>query len=208
MIGTKTQDMNAIGIYVLTSPSGRQYVGKTEFSFRSRIEKYRNCNCKTQKKLYNAIKKYGWENFTYELYEIPNDPELISMMEIEMIELLDTYNNGYNLTIGGEGMSGYKHTDESKAKISAASLGRKHSDEAKSKMSAAKTGRKHTDETKAKRSKPVQQICKDTGTVIKTWPSAMEAGRNGFNFGNICACCRGVRPQYKGHIWRYVNNNQ
>jgi len=62
-----------------------------------------------------------------------------------------------NLVIGGgKGSKGMKVSDETKAKIGAAQLGRKRSAETKAKMSAAikgKTlGRKHTDEAKAKMS--------------------------------------------------------
>ena len=65
-----------------------------------------------------------------------------------------------NHTEGGDGSSGYKHTDESKKKISEASVGRKgalgynHTDEAKKKISEAHKGRVphnkkyHTEEEK------------------------------------------------------------
>ena len=42
------------------------------------------------------------------------------------------------------------------------------------------------------------------GTLIMTFPSTQEAGRNGFDQGNVCACCRGKLPHYKGYNWRYV----
>ena len=74
-----------------------------------------------------------------------------------------------NLTDGGEGSSGYKHTQDALDKMSAAqsgeksynygrtgekspSFGKKHTAEARAKMSAANTGKKQTPETIAKRS--------------------------------------------------------
>lgn len=51
--------------------------------------------------------------------------------------------------------------------------------------------------TNGKLSKIVLQLTK-TGELIKEWPSTMECGRNGFNEGNVAACCRGKKPQYKG----------
>lgn len=76
-----------------------------------------------------------------------------------------------NMTDGGEGISGLKHTTETKAKQSAASLGKPKSEETKAKMSdtrkgkkasektieklrAAATGRTLSEETKAKLRKP------------------------------------------------------
>lgn len=55
----------------------------------------------------------------------------------------------------------------------------------------------------ASRSKPVQAIDPETGQVVREFPSASEAGRNGFNQGNVSRCCRGEQRTYKGLVWRY-----
>lgn len=34
--------------------------------------------------------------------------------------------------------------------------------------------------------------------------SNLECARNGFNYGDICACCRGERNVHKGYRWEYV----
>ena len=52
------------------------------------------------------------------------------------------------------------------------------------------------------RSKPVLQLSLD-GDLIREWPSTRECGRNGFNQGNVAACCRGELPHYKGFLWMY-----
>ena len=41
------------------------------------------------------------------------------------------------------------------------------------------------------------------GEFVKEWASVNEAGRNEFNCGTVAACCRGIRKQHKGFIWRY-----
>lgn len=51
-------------------------------------------------------------------------------------------------------------------------------------------------------SKKVYQYTLD-GRLIKIWPSAAEAGRNGFNAGHITDCCNGKRKTHKGFIWQY-----
>ena len=55
-----------------------------------------------------------------------------------------------------------------------------------------------------KRSKQVGAF-KD-GKLIMTFPSTREAGRQGFNQGNVAKCCRGVKSYktYKGYTWRYI----
>lgn len=57
--------------------------------------------------------------------------------------------------------------------------------------------------TNGKESKKVGQ-CTPNGELVHVWPSTAEAGRNGYNQGNVAACCRGVKPQYKGFIWIYL----
>ena len=44
------------------------------------------------------------------------------------------------------------------------------------------------------------------GELIFTFPSAMEAGRNGFDQGAVSACCRGDKnyKTHKGYEWRYI----
>ena len=51
-------------------------------------------------------------------------------------------------------------------------------------------------------SKAVLQFTK-SGEFIREWESATECGRNGFAQSNVCACCRGKKPQYKGFKWKY-----
>lgn len=50
--------------------------------------------------------------------------------------------NLHNLTEGGDGVSGYKHTEETKKKMRAAKVGRKMSEETKAKIRAALKGKK------------------------------------------------------------------
>ena len=51
-------------------------------------------------------------------------------------------------------------------------------------------------------SKPVLQYDLE-GNLIREWKSVTECGRNGYNHGNVAACCRGKLKKYKGFIWRY-----
>ena len=51
-------------------------------------------------------------------------------------------------------------------------------------------------------SKKVYQYTLD-GKFVKEWKSTMECGRNGYNKGNVAACCRGKLKKYKNFIWKY-----
>ena len=41
--------------------------------------------------------------------------------------------------------------------------------------------------------------------LVMCFPSTMEAQRNGFKQSNICNCCNGKLPHYKGYEWRYLD---
>ena len=101
-------------IYCITNKiNNKKYVGKTTFS----VEKRWNEHLKDHKRkhlekraLYEAMNKYGVENFTCEcLCECSND--ILDVKEQEYIKLLQTYKNGYNLTIGGDGKILYNYDD-------------------------------------------------------------------------------------------------
>lgn len=65
------------------------------------------------------MKKYGQDNFTIELIE-ECDFNLIYETEKKYIDQYNSYNNGLNATIGGEGCIGYVHSPEMRVKISEA----------------------------------------------------------------------------------------
>jgi hypothetical protein len=60
--------------------------------------------------LHQAFEKYGLDSFIFEILEWTDSPD---EREIELIKTYDTYNNGYNLTIGG---SGTRHLQEEQVK--------------------------------------------------------------------------------------------
>ena len=56
--------------------------------------------------------------------------------------------------------------------------------------------------TNGKQSKKVLQLSL-SGELIREWPSIHECGRNGFDFRNVSACCRGERKTAYGFRWMY-----
>lgn len=78
--------------------------------------------------------------------------------------------------------------------------GKNISEETKRKISKSLSGVYNN----PKKSKQVAQYTLD-GELVKIWCSANECGRNGFNCGHVCACCRGEQKTYKGFKWKYIN---
>jgi group I intron endonuclease len=107
-------------IYKITNKKNSLvYVGCTIYSLKKRFNEhlYRCFNTNNNSKLYNSIRKYGQENFTIELIE-ECDLNVIYEKEKNFIEFYDSYKNGLNSTIGGEGCLGYTHSQEVRKKIS------------------------------------------------------------------------------------------
>ena len=140
-------------IYSVTNLiNGKIYIGKTN-NLRRRWNEHKYGYTKTSI-LKRAIKKYGVENFLFDVVaEIPFDTteelnSVLDQLEIYYIELYDTYKNGYNATIGGEGISFYHHSEETKKKISRSNKGRVLSEETKRKCRIANLGHHHTEDAK------------------------------------------------------------
>lgn len=92
------------GIYKITNTqNGRSYIGLSKD-----INKRRNQHLQgikdfgTQKQLYNAIQDWGFENFTFDILEHCH-PSKLGEREVYYIKLYDSYKNGYNASVGGEG---------------------------------------------------------------------------------------------------------
>jgi group I intron endonuclease len=96
------------GVYCLTSPSGKRYVGVAVringYGIEHRWGSYRKLNCKKQRYLYSALKKYGPENFKFEIILQTDDKERALRVEQQLIALWNLQNReyGYNLSSGGE----------------------------------------------------------------------------------------------------------
>lgn len=100
--------MKTADIYLITNLiNGKQYVGQTIKGYLKRWQGhcvYANRNKvdrQSSQLIDRVIDKYGIENFKIELLEtVPIEQKDIK--EQFYIQKYDTYNNGYNLTIGGD----------------------------------------------------------------------------------------------------------
>lgn len=95
-----------IGIYKITNNlNNKSYIGlsiNVEQRWQRHKSNYDNIDNKEYgKALYRAFRKYGIENFTFEIIEECQESDL-SNKEIYWISYYDTFSNGYNETPGGE----------------------------------------------------------------------------------------------------------
>ena len=93
-----------VGIYLITNlQNGKKYVGQSQ-DIEARWYKHKNAlknNTHVNSPLQYAWNKYGPEAFSFSILEECALEEL-DQRECYYIQLYDTYNNGYNLTVGGD----------------------------------------------------------------------------------------------------------
>ncbi len=124
-----------IGIYKITSPSNKIYIGQSK-DIERRFQQYQSNSCRTQIRLVHSFNKYGIDNHIFEILEECEKSEL---------NIKERYYQDYYDVIGKQGLNCMlTNTD---------SLPRVFSEETRLKLTKAKTGVKFSQETKDKISK-------------------------------------------------------
>jgi len=127
-------------IYQITNKiTNDVYVGKTSQNFKKRINAHKSIAKRGKGSfLHKAIRKYGIENFSFQVLE-ENIVDEITLNKREIF-YIKSIQPRYNLTLGGDGMSGYKQTKEHIEKRVSSYKGKPLSEETKRKLSLAKKG--------------------------------------------------------------------
>ena len=117
--------MNIYSIYRATNIiNGKIYIGFSK-DVPARIICHRHSYKRQNSKFYNAIKKYGWESFIWEIiYQSYDEDYCLNVIEPLIISEYNSVKNGYNTSIGGDrgpklfgsdnGMFGKTHTEQVK----------------------------------------------------------------------------------------------
>jgi hypothetical protein len=103
-------------VYQITNTANnKSYIGYSEKSLDDRWKGHlKSVRLKSKYKFHNAIRKHGDEVFVREV--IYTEETLAGAKETEILAILDR-NPEYNSTLGGDGVQGYKYTDEDREKI-------------------------------------------------------------------------------------------
>lgn len=128
--------------------NGKTYIGQTRRKFFKRKSQHKDrLKDGNTGKFYNALRKYGWDNFTWWVLETCDSLEELNAREAAWIVDLDTLNTGYNATSGGD--SCYM-SEEACLKVSLGQMGRVQSEATRQKIREKALGRKPTAATIAK----------------------------------------------------------
>ena len=105
------------GIYMVVNMiNHKKYIGqskniKKRFQSHHLVDYKNENNCNYNTKFYQAIRKYGIDNFEVIVLQLCKEEELDNL-EIKFIKEFDTFKNGYNSTEGGQFWSPNIHSEE------------------------------------------------------------------------------------------------
>jgi len=121
-----TTDWSWTGIYKITNViTGKCYIGQA-VDIRARLMDHISFSKYKNNVIYKAIRKYKIDNFDCRILTMINTfgktqdeiKKELNFLECFYIDLYDSYNNGYNMTPGGDsGRFGIKHKKETIEKL-------------------------------------------------------------------------------------------
>ena len=133
-------------VYKHTAPSGKVYIGITK---QTPDKRWKNgLGYQDNPYFFKAIKKYGWDGFKHEILAEQLTKEEAEQMEIRLIREYGSHERekGYNIALGG---SATEHVEETKEKMSIASLAFWSDPENKEAMRNAMRGARRSDKARA-----------------------------------------------------------
>ena len=204
-------------VYIHIFPNKKVYIGIT-----SQLIKRRWCRGSTysyHKRMYNAIKKYGWDNIIHEVLHTGLNRKEAELIEVQLIKQYKSYlyEFGYNRDMGGNTYE--KISESTRLKMSKAKLGIKKSDEFREMISRVNIGnsyrkgnkvsektRKKMSEAKLGKTYNARKIIQMdlSGKYIKTWDSIMNIEKE-LGFLNT-AIVNNLKERSKssyGFKWKY-----
>jgi group I intron endonuclease len=106
---------------VVNKVNGKVYIGfDSAWPSRQKTHYYKsNSNKSSHFQLHHAIRKYGWESFDWEvIYQSKDREHTLKIMEPLFIEQYNSFESGYNQTLGGEGTFGKLQSEKNKKFLS------------------------------------------------------------------------------------------
>ena len=81
--------------------NGKRYIGQT-INPQQRKSAHISDSTHIDTKFYRAVRKYGWNNFEYEILAESEDRNELDKLEVDFIKSFNSIENGYNIRSGGE----------------------------------------------------------------------------------------------------------
>lgn len=156
------------------SVTNKVYIGITKKTLEQRKSRHEALARQGRKEHFRlALVKHGFDSFKWEVIDKAETWEELCELEKDYIEKYDSYNKGYNSTLGGDGAFGVTWTEERKEAHKKALeeyhplRGKKLTEEVKKKISKANKGKERTEKSNIKRSEKLTGIKRSKETRKK-----------------------------------------
>lgn len=216
------------GIYCIENlVNNKKYIGQSVdiysrwYAHKSKL--YGNKHENTH--LQNSWNNYGEKYFHFYIVELC-DKELLNEREIYWIKHYNTFYDGYNETFGGQGQSKpaikvFQYTldgdlikewnsvyeiqeelDFNENTIRNACNNKEHLSAYGYQWSYQKSDN-IGEYNSVTQKKTVYQYDKQ-GNLVNIYDTILSVSEDGFSFGNVANCCRGIRKTSSGYVWSYT----
>ncbi|KKN77012.1 hypothetical protein LCGC14_0365040 [marine sediment metagenome] len=140
-------------VYKITNLiNGKVYIGATVQTLLHRKAGHVYDSKRHNGNINQAIRKYGKDNFKWEMLCVCYSVNVLNEMEKHYISLYDSMNIGYNMTTGGKHFSGSAEYRRNITGENNGMYGKKHSKETRKQYSKVRTGTKRSKETRKRMS--------------------------------------------------------
>lgn len=213
------------GIYKITSPNGRIYIGQSIHLDKRKIDYYKYNKLGFQIKLKASVNKYGWSKHSFDIIE-ECSIELLNQRERYWQEYYNSVEEGLNCKLTTTKDKSGLLCQETKDNISNALKGRVRTPKECENISKAMTGLKRPESGKAiskahkerYKSKEERDKCAIKlrkaifqydleNNLLGKFASLREASRQlDIDTGSISKVCKGKQKQTKGFVFKYKHN--
>lgn len=208
-------------VYKVTNKiNGKVYIGITTKTLEHRKKIHIRDSKRMDTYFYRAIRKYGEENFEWEVIDTAETKEELSELEKYYIKLYDSFDNkdkGYNTTSGG--YESWEITEEERINRServkgennpmygreSPMKGKKFTEEHKAKISNSLKNSYRPHVIKGNNPSAKKVINLDTGEIFDTLTDASD--KYGISRQMIGKVCNGYNKMAKGYRWAFIEND-
>ena len=176
--------------------NNKVYIGIT-YHKNPNIRWHGGSGYKNNAHFYNAIQKYGWDNFEHEIIYSGLTKEMAEQKEIELIRQYNSTNKKYGYNHHSGGAATNPPTEQTREKIRSKLKGKNLSEETKLKMSLSRSGSKNCNAVSVGRF--------DNDNMIGSWDCMTTAAKEvGISNKLLWAYCKYNRKDEYGYNWRYL----